>query len=109
MVKIEIVGVFLAVILFLLISNLSDPNVRSATVYGSLFGLMALGLTLTYITTKVLNFAYGSFVTIGMYTSYAMYRLWYKFIGYTITPYLSAPISFLIGALVPVTIYLALF
>ncbi|HLC10484.1 MAG TPA: branched-chain amino acid ABC transporter permease [Candidatus Bathyarchaeia archaeon] len=106
MVKIEIVGIFLAVILFLLISNLSDPNVRSATVYGSLFGLMALGLTLTYITTKVPNFAYGSFVTIGMYTSYTLYRLNYKVLGSTMTPYLSAPIAFLIGALVSVTMYL---
>ncbi len=106
MVKIEIVGIFLALILLLLIFNLSDPNVRSATVYGSLFGLMALGLTLTYITTKVPNFAYGSFVTIGMYTSYTMYRLNYKLLGYTMTPYLSAPISFLIGALVSVAMYL---
>jgi branched-chain amino acid transport system permease protein len=106
MVKIEIAGIFLAIVLFLLISHLSDPNVRSATVYGSLFGLMALGLTLTYITTKVPNFAYGSFVTIGMYTSYTMYRLNYKLLGYAMTPYLSAPISFLIGALVSVTMYL---
>src|SRR5437870_12553001 len=103
MVKIEIVGVFLAVILFLLISNLSDPNVRSATVYGSLFGIMALGLTLTYITTKVPKFAYGSFVTICMYTSDALYRLNYKLGGYTMTPHLSQPISFLIGALHSVT------
>jgi branched-chain amino acid transport system permease protein len=71
---------------------------------------MALGLTLTYITTKVPNFAYGSFVTIGMYTSYAMYRLNYRvpILGYTMTPYLSAPIAFLIGALVSVTMYLVI-
>src|SRR2546421_983518 len=80
--------------------------VVSSIIFGSLFGLMALGLTLTYITTKVPNFAYGSFVTIGMYTSYTLYRLNYKVLGSTMTPYLSAPIAFLIGALVSVTMYL---
>ncbi len=82
------------------ISGLGDPNVRSATVYASLFGLMALGLTLTYITTRVPNFAYGSFVTVGMYTSYTLWRL------DGITPYYSAVVSFLLGGLVSVAMYL---
>src|SRR5437899_10541253 len=100
MVKIEIVGVFLAVILFLLISNLSDPNVRSATVYGSLFGLMALGLTLTYLRTRVQIFAYVSFATIGLSTSNTLYRLNSKVLGSTLAPSLSAPFAFLMESLV---------
>lgn len=79
-----------------------DPTIISSVVYASLFGLMALGLTLTYITTKVPNFAYGSFVTVGMYASYASYRL------NGLTPYESAPIAFLLGAVSAVAMYLGI-
>lgn len=77
-----------------------EPYVTSSIVYASLFGLMALGLTLTYLTTKVPNFAYGSFVTIGMYTSFSMYRL------QRVIPYASAPAAFFLGALSSVVMYL---
>src|SRR3989441_8435584 len=52
---------------------------------------MAIGLTLTYLTTKVPNFAYGSFVTIGIYTSFTLYKV------DRINPYFGTPIGFLIG------------
>src|SRR5437660_11396126 len=76
--------------------------VVSSIIFGSLFGMMAIGLTLTYITTKVPNFAYGSFVTVGLYTSYSLYRF------EAITPYLSAPIAFAIGSLTSILMYLAI-
>lgn len=76
------------------------PYVEDVIVYASLFGLMAIGLTLTYLTTKVPNFAYGSFVTIGIYTSFALFRLNH------VNPYLSAPIAFLLGACSSVAMYL---
>ena len=63
---------------------------------------MAIGLTLTYITTKVPNFAYGSFVTIGLYTTYTMNRL------VSFTPYMSAPISFVAGGLISIVMYLGI-
>src|SRR5712692_201771 len=68
---------------------------------GALFGLMAIGLTLTYITTKVPNFAYGSFVTIGIYTSFSLYHL-------GLNPYLSAPIAFAVGGASSVGMYLGI-
>lgn len=77
-----------------------DPYVTSSVVYASLFGLMALGLTLTYITTKVPNFAYGSFVTVGIYTSFALYRL------YGLSPYVSAILSFVLGSVTAIAMYL---
>ncbi len=80
--------------------DLVAPYVIDAIVYGSLFGLMAIGLTLTYLTTKVPNFAYGSFVTIGIYTSFSLYRL------QRVNPYFSAPVAFLLGALSSVAMYL---
>src|SRR5207249_540634 len=69
-------------------------------VYASLFGLMAVGLTLTYLTTKVPNFAYGSFVTIGGYTSFSVFRINH------VNPYFAVPLAFLLGAVVSVAMYL---
>lgn len=70
-----------------------------AVIYSSLFGLMALGLTLTYLTTKVPNFAYGSFVTVGMYVSYSLNVI------YRTGIYVSAPAAFVLGGGVSVTMY----
>src|SRR5437899_3227689 len=61
---------------------------------------MAIGLTLTYLTTKVPNFAYGSFVTIGIYTSFSLFRINH------VNPYLSTPIAFALGASSSVAMYL---
>lgn len=79
-----------------------EPFVTSSIVYGSLFGLMAIGLTLTYLTTKVPNFAYGSFVTVGLYTTFSLYRLW------KINPYESLPFAFLVGGASSIVMYLGI-
>src|SRR6266581_7520053 len=63
---------------------------------------MAIGLTLTYITTKVPNFAYGSFVTIGLYTSYSMNRF------ADFSPYMTAPIAFAIGGASSILMYVGI-
>ena len=63
---------------------------------------MAIGLTLTYLTTKVPNFAYGSFVTIGIYTSFSLYRL------DKVIPYFSIPVAFLVGGTASVAMYLGI-
>lgn len=76
--------------------------ITDSIVYGSLFGLMAVGLTLTYLTTKVPNFAYGSFVTIGIYTSFSLYRL------DNVNPYFSTLVAFPVGALSSVGMYLGI-
>jgi branched-chain amino acid transport system permease protein len=60
---------------------------------------MSTGLTLTYLTTKVPNFSHGAFVTVGMYTSFALLRINH------INPYESLPLSFLVGGLVAVGMY----
>jgi len=79
-----------------------DPIIAASIVYASLFGLMAIGLTLTYITTKVPNFAYGSFVTVGMYTAFSLFRLQ----GFS--PYSSVPIAFIVGSLGSAAMYLGI-
>src|SRR6266568_1186351 len=77
------------------------PYIPDSVVYASLFGLMAIGLTLTYITTKVPNFAYGSFVTIGIYTAFSLFHL-------GLNPYLSTPIAFAVGGASSVGMYLGI-
>src|SRR6202166_3717273 len=60
---------------------------------------MSVGLTLTYLTTKVPNFAQGTFVTLGAYTCFSLLRL--EHIG----PYMSLPLSFAVGGAVATTMY----
>jgi branched-chain amino acid transport system permease protein len=79
---------------------LAEPYLISALIYGSLFALMAVGLTLTYLTTKVPNFAYGSFVTIGVYVAFTLSRL------RGVDPYFSTPLSFVLGGLASLLMYL---
>ena len=81
-------------------NHMVEAYVIGAIVYASLFGLMSLGLTLTYLTTKVPNFAYGSFVTVGMYVSYTFNIL------YKVSAYVSAPAAFLFGGCCSVAMYL---
>ncbi len=71
----------------------------STVVYGTLFALMAMGLTLTYMTTKVPNFAYGSFVTLGLYTAYHLQKL--DGIG----PYGASVAAFIVAGLSSVVMY----
>src|SRR5881296_3642807 len=90
----------LGVIVVYVVRPIIPPYLLDTVVYASLFGLMAMGLTLTYLTTKVPNFAYGSFVTIGIYTSFSLLRVNH------ISPYLSAPLAFVLGGVGSVAMYL---
>jgi branched-chain amino acid transport system permease protein len=76
-----------------------EPFMADALVYGSLFAFMSMGLTLTYVTTRVPNFAHGSFVTVGVYLAFTLYQ----FEG--ISPYFSAPFSFLLVGSTAIAMY----
>jgi branched-chain amino acid transport system permease protein len=60
---------------------------------------MSVGLTLTYLTTRVPNFAHGTFVTLGAYTCFSLLRI------YHVGPYMSLPLSFVVGGAVAITMY----
>lgn len=77
-----------------------DPLTRDAIIYGGLLTLLSTGLTLTYMTTKVPNFAHGSFATIGIYVSLTAARVWGE------SPYLLLPVSFLLAASVALGLYI---
>jgi branched-chain amino acid transport system permease protein len=78
-----------------------DPTISSSIIYGSLVGLMCVGVTATYLTTKVPNFAAADFVVVGTYTSAAAYILWN-----VQSPYLTTPLSLIFGGAVGVAMYL---
>ncbi len=48
-----------------------------ALIFSSLLSLLSIGLTLTYLTTKVPNFAHGTFAAIGAYVTLTTVRLWH--------------------------------
>lgn len=70
-----------------------------AVIYASIFGMMCMGLTVTYLTTKVPNFAFGSFVTVGIYTAFSLFTV------DRIEPYSSIPLAFMLGGLSAVLTY----
>lgn len=72
---------------------------EGAIVYANLLVLLAIGLTITYITTGVPNFAQGSVAVFGSYTSLS---LWLFF---NVHPYYSLPLSFLLGGALGMAIY----
>lgn len=60
----------------------------SGILMGGVYGLIAVGLTLIFGIMKIINFAHGSFMMLGMYASY------WVFVLLGIDPYLSILISF---------------
>ena len=50
--------------------------VVSGIANGSIYAVVALGLTLIYRSTRVLNFAHGEIFTLGAYLGYTFYHLW---------------------------------
>ena len=76
-----------------------NPVFFDAAVFASLLVLLSLGLTLTYLTTKVPNFAHASFATLGVYMTLVASRVW------EINPYIAVPVAFVLSGLVAVALY----
>lgn len=77
-----------------------DPIITAGVIYSSLLVLLALGLTLTYMTTRVPNFAHASFATIGVYVALVVSRVW------DATPYVAIPLAFVVAGLVSLALYM---
>jgi len=73
-------------------------SVAGGLLLGGVYALVALGLNLIFGVMKVINFAHGTFMMLGMYASYWLFTL------YGIDPYpgilLVAPLFLLLGVLV---------
>ncbi len=76
-----------------------DPIFSDAIIFASLLALLGIGLTLTYLTTRVPNFAHASFATIGVYIALITSQIWGN------TPYIAIPTSFAISGVVAVALY----
>ncbi len=72
---------------------------EGALIYSNLLVLLAIGLTITYITTGVPNFAQGSMAVVGAYVSLSL------LVFFNMHPYYSLPVSFLLGGALGVGIY----
>ncbi len=59
----------------------------SGLLLGGVYGLLSLGLTLVFGVTRIVNFAHGEFVMLGMYLTYFLWQLGFD-------PYLAAPVVF---------------
>ena len=76
-----------------------DPIFSDAIIFASLLTLLSIGLTLTYITTRVPNFAHASFATIGVYVTLIVTHVW------GLVPYVAIPIAFVISGVVAIALY----
>ena len=72
---------------------------EGAVVYSNLLVLLSIGLTITYITTGIPNFAQGSMAVFGSYISLTLWRI------SGVHPYYSLPLSFIFGGAIGVGIY----
>jgi branched-chain amino acid transport system permease protein len=81
--------------------QLSLILVRDALIFSSLMIMLSAGLTLTYMTTKVPNFAHGDFATLNIYLNLALVRL------LNINPYLGTIPAFMLGGVIALVLYLA--
>ena len=79
---------------------MSLPLIRDAVIFASLLAMLSTGLTLTYMTTKVPNFAHGDFATINVYLNLVVVHL----LG--LSPYLGVVPSFFLGGVVALMLYL---
>ena len=76
-----------------------SPLVVNAIAYSSIVAMLSSGLTLTYMTTKVPNFAQGSLATITVYLTLTATRVWNE------NPYLFLAPSFFLSGLAGVGLY----
>ena len=72
--------------------------VISGVLIGSLFALIAMGMALVFGVMRIVNFAHGTFLMLGMYATYVLYD------RFGINPYIgfifAAVILFLLGILI---------
>ena len=78
-----------------------DPILlRAAIIFSSLLALLSIGLTLTYLTTKVPNFAHGTYAAVGAYITLTAVKVWEG------NPYHYLPLALLVGGLGALAQYL---
>lgn len=80
------------------------PLLVSVMVYTNLIALMSVGFSLTYTTSKIPNFAHGSFVIIGTYVTYHLTKVM-RIVPNPIPTYTVVLISFLLTGSATLFVY----
>lgn len=80
-----------------------DPLLSGAIIFSSLLTLLSIGLTLTYLTTKVPNFAHGTFAAVGAYVTLTAVELWGG------NPYHFLFFALMVGGIIALAQYLIVF
>jgi len=75
------------------------PMLRDAAVFSCLLALLSTGLTLTYMTTKVPNFAHGSFAAMTTYITLILVKI------LKVNPYFSVGLGFILGGVIALILY----
>lgn len=81
--------------------------VVNGIVLGGLYGAIAIGLSLIFGVMRVINFAHGSFLMIGLFVPYWLWQL-FKFNPY-VSMLVAAPVLFVLGYLIQASIIAPLF
>ncbi|MEM2212766.1 MAG: branched-chain amino acid ABC transporter permease [Candidatus Nezhaarchaeales archaeon] len=77
-----------------------EPIYKDALVFSSLLSLLSLGLTLTFLTTRIPNFAHGCFATVGIYVALTVHKVFKADIYYGL------PLAFLLTGFLALLQYL---
>jgi branched-chain amino acid transport system permease protein len=74
-------------------------TVVNGLLLGGLYAIVGMGLAIIFGTMRIINFAHGQFVMVGMYISYTAFHMFH------IDPYLSLLISAVLGFLLGWVVY----
>lgn len=72
----------------------------AAIVYACEISILSIGFTLTYLTAKIPNFAHGTYAGIGIYVTFTITKI------LNLSPYIGLPISFVLGGITSIIIYM---
>jgi branched-chain amino acid transport system permease protein len=75
--------------------------VISGLATGSIYALVALGLSLIYRSTRILNFAHGDIATAGTFVAFSL-------LGINLSPFFSLPLAMLSGCVLAMLFYFAI-
>src|SRR5712692_462453 len=79
--------------------SMVSPLVVNSIAYSSVIALLSSGVTLTYMTTRVPNFAQGTLATISVYLAFTVARVWNE------SPYLYGGVAFGLSGLAGLGLY----